>query len=399
MLINLTVYLVSSRHVHIASDGQFLERRRRGLTRYIESVANHPIMKHDKAVKAFLTETMEFQVWRKIHLSRVTIDITLNDEASLIGKLTTSQESLIPTSFESILATLKESLPSLIDSLTRLCALIERINYRNEQNSSDLIRARLALDSFGEIYKGLNNGGYHSGRSREIEEETLIFNRDILKLSENIGNIAELQENNTNGRSEALERDLKLQRDLWRSLLILLNKYESKLKHDNIDKIKKKIETSQNRYSTLNNIPSQTRKMKEEEEMKKIILQIEEDQNEIERLLNRRAFFKWSITGEIRFIWRLSTLMRVIISDWTIRENKVSLGFTLLAEEVKILILRIWIYSTMLIFRVFAHTWKTRLHCRSNLIYESRPNEDNENDILSVSIRCCLGMVTSAARV
>ena len=282
-------------------------------------------MKHDKAVKAFLTETMEFQVWRKIHLSSLTIDIALNDEASLLGKLTNSQETLIPTSFDSILATLKESLPGLIDSLTRLCALLERINYRNEQNSSDLVRARLALDSFGEIYKGLSNGGHHAGRPKEIEEETLIFNRDILKLSENIGNIAELQESNTNGRVEDLERDLKLQRDLWRSLLILLSKYESKLKHDNIDKIKKKIEASQNRYSTLNNTPNQTRKPKEEEEMKRIITQIEDEQNEIERLLNRRAFFKWSITGEIRFIWRYSTLMRVVASDWTMRENKVSL--------------------------------------------------------------------------
>jgi len=311
--------------VHIASDGQFLERRRRGLTRYIEFIANHPIMKHDKAVKAFFSETMEFSSWRKVHSSSLIIDTTTNDEAALIGKLSSSQESLIPTSFDSILATLRESLPSLIDSLTRFCALLERINYRNEQNYSDLVRTRLALDSFSEIYKGLNNGGNsnHAGRPKEIEEETLFFNRDVLKLSENIGNIVELQEEVIHTRNEGLERDLKLQRDLWRSLLILLNKYESKLKHDNIDKIKKRIEQSQSRYSTLNNIQSSNRKHKEEEEMKKLVNGIENDQNEIERLLNRRMFFRWCITAEIRLIWRLSTLMRVGMSEWMMRENKV----------------------------------------------------------------------------
>lgn len=357
---------VSARHVHIPSDEQFLERRRRGLSRYLEFLANHPIMKHDKAIKAFLTETtMDYSTWRKMNTSSLTIDSTTTDEASLIGKISTSQESLIPISFESILSTLKESLPSLIEALTRFCALLERINYRNEQNNADLIRVRMAFDSFGEIYKGLNSGSSsstssstttsnttgginnanHAGRPKEIEEETMILNRDIGMFSENMGRIAELQEGNISGsgkteevgerggaegggRIEMLERDLKFQRDIWRSLLQLLNKYETRLKHDNIDKIKKKIEISQSRYSTINNTPVANRKNNSEEEMKKLINSIQDDQNEIQRLLNRRVFFKWSIVGEIRWIWRCSTLIRVNMSDWIKRENKV--GFSLI---------------------------------------------------------------------
>lgn len=314
--------------MHIPSDEQFLLRRRRGLSRYLNLLINHPIYKNDKVVRAFFNETsLDFTSWRKVHNSEIAITDGVNDEASLIGKLSTSQESLIPTSFDSILATLREALPGLIESLTRLCALMERINHRAQQNADDLLRLRLSFDSFNEYYKGLNGGGgnNHAARPREIEEETMILYRDLNKLSGELGTMAELAESHIAGfeNETILENKLKLQRDLWRSLLALLNKYESKLKHDNIDKIKKRIESNQSKYSSINNTPLQNRKSNADEEMKKIIRNIEEDQNEIERLLNRRAFYKWTTTAEIRLAWRWSTLLRVDISELAMEENKV----------------------------------------------------------------------------
>lgn len=330
--------VVSARHVHIASDEQFLLRRRRGLSRYLNVLINHPIYKHDKIVSTFFnndqsSSSIDFSAYKKIHQNdQFVITEGINDEASLIGKLSTSQESLIPisTTFESILSTLRESLPGLIESLTRLCALIERINYRSLQNQSDLMRARLSFDSFAETYKGLSNGSHHASRPREIEEETTILNRDLNHLSDKIGIMNELTESHVgNFENEIiLEERMKLQRDLWRSLLVLLTKYESKLKHDNIDKIKKRIEGYQSKYSTINNTPISNRKANADEEMKKLVKNIEDDQNEIERLFNRRVFYEWSILAEVRFVWRWSTVLRVDLADLASEENKVSFFFS-----------------------------------------------------------------------
>lgn len=41
---------------HAFADQQFLERRRRGLTRYSEAVLNHPVFKIDPVVQTFFTE-------------------------------------------------------------------------------------------------------------------------------------------------------------------------------------------------------------------------------------------------------------------------------------------------------------------------------------------------------
>lgn len=357
---------VSSRHVHIGSDVQFLERRRRSLNRYIEFISNHPIINKDKVVIAFLTEiNIEFSIWKKMNSTVFQIDSQKNDEASLIGKLSNSQENIInntannDNSFENIIKILKEELPLLIESINRFCSLIERIFFRNLQNENDFIRFKLAFDSFGEIYSDLSSNnnnsssssrqhqsdsnsttttvGKNSGRPKEIEEETILLQRELNKFSNGIGNIIELNERSNNERIEILENQFKLQRDLWRSLLFLINKYESKFKFDNVDKIKKRIESNQSRYSILNNNTNNEngsninnnnsnnkRQQKEEEEKRKIINNIEIDQNEIERLMNRRIFYKWSLMCEIRLIWRYSTLMRVYISDLIIRENKVS---------------------------------------------------------------------------
>lgn len=334
----------------IASDEQFLERRRRGLTRYLTLVANHPILKHDKAVKAFLTETMDFSTWRKIHHEELQIsEHNKNDEASLIGKLSNSQESLIPTTIETIVQTLRESLPELIEGLTRFCSLIERINYRNEMNANDFIRCKLSFDSFGEIYKGLSNsssGGSsnYSGRSRELDEEILYLNKDLKRFSdEALGKVGERMEiQYRENESELLEGKLKMQRDIWRALFGLLNRYENKLKHDDVEKLKKKIESKQARYTTLqskrrNNLQAQAQQhesvnantgggttSKEEEEMKRILQEITSYQDDISRLLDRRAFFKWALMAEIRYTWRMSSLIRVDLSDWIGMESRVS---------------------------------------------------------------------------
>lgn len=41
---------------HALVDSHFLERRRRGLTRYSEAIANHPLFKSDPVVMSFFSE-------------------------------------------------------------------------------------------------------------------------------------------------------------------------------------------------------------------------------------------------------------------------------------------------------------------------------------------------------
>jgi sorting nexin-8 len=80
----------------IGPDEYFLEQRRKGLTRAINFVVNHPIIKDDGLLAVFLTEP-SFETWRK-H-SAVTLD-----EESVSKRVDRIEEMTIPSDLEDKLA-------------------------------------------------------------------------------------------------------------------------------------------------------------------------------------------------------------------------------------------------------------------------------------------------------
>ncbi|KAI0774781.1 hypothetical protein BD413DRAFT_536392 [Trametes elegans] len=108
----------------IGPDESFLEQRRRGLTRFINFVVNHPIIKEDGVLAAFLTEP-SFEEWRK----HTAISY---EEESASKRVDRVEEMAIPSDLEDKLAVVRGKISFLIEHWQRICLLTERIVRRRE---------------------------------------------------------------------------------------------------------------------------------------------------------------------------------------------------------------------------------------------------------------------------
>lgn len=333
----LTAFLVSARHLPIAADELFLERRRKSLARYLEFVANHHIVKHERCVQVFLNESVDLATWRKTDLaSALPASAVGQDETASGPTLSPTQLSSIPVSFDTTLTNLREMLPLVLESMARFIGLLERIAARDLANSADLLRAKMALDSFGEALgpisgtsaSGLTNGSAakagSGGRPRESDEDTLILARDMVRFSSSLGTLAEQSEAQSARFSAVQVERLKGLREVWRSLLALLKAYDGPLRVDAADKLKKRIEASQGKYQSLASTPQANRKPNHHEELEKLLKSIEEDQDGVQKALERRERVRYQVAQEVRVAWRWSTLLRVELAEWASVDAEVS---------------------------------------------------------------------------
>ena len=204
----------------------------------------------------------------------------------------------------------------MIDRQTRLCALLERISHRSTSNANDLLRAHMCLDFVGGIYSSLSGSG-SAGRPKEVEEDALLLCRDLDKLSAGLSSLASLSEARSSAFEDSTLERLKMQRETWRALDSLLERYKAKLQVDNVEMLKKRIEGSKSRYASL----QATTKPEWQEEGKKVLDGIEKDQEAMAGALSRRAVLKWIMAQEVRWVWRCSARLRVDVADWSADES------------------------------------------------------------------------------
>ncbi|KAI0657970.1 hypothetical protein C8Q70DRAFT_999052 [Cubamyces menziesii] len=108
----------------IGPDEGFLEQRRRGLARFINFVVNHPVIKDDPVLAAFLAEP-SFEEWRK----HTAISY---EEESASKRVDSIEEMSIPSDLDDKLAVVRGKIGFLIEHWQRICLLTERIVRRRE---------------------------------------------------------------------------------------------------------------------------------------------------------------------------------------------------------------------------------------------------------------------------
>jgi sorting nexin-8 len=113
------------------------------LKRFINFVANHPILKDDGAVNVFLTQSGPFEAWRK--KNRVNLD-----EESTQKKLDKAAEMRIPSDLDTKLDLLRSSLPILVESYSKLVMIAEKAVKRMEAAAADQARMAMTLATLGE---------------------------------------------------------------------------------------------------------------------------------------------------------------------------------------------------------------------------------------------------------
>ncbi|KAF8141550.1 hypothetical protein EV363DRAFT_1308412 [Boletus edulis] len=258
----------------IQPDAAFLEQRRKGLARFLNSVINHPVVKEDGLLSTFLTEP-SFEMWRKHN----TVAL---EEESTSKRVDRIEEMSIPSDLEEKLAVVRGKINPLIEQWQKICLLTERIIKRRESAAADLARLTNVLRVVVEV-----NERCWRGDDCELCDG----------VRTGIGRIAE----HTQQQSDLLEqRTHTLLRSTLESLKLCgtcLSRHD-RLAVDNVERLKKRVDSNSMKLEGL----KVAQRDGWEEDADRVIVLIEKDQATIASLLNRRVFIRACMWHELRVV-------------------------------------------------------------------------------------------------
>ncbi|CAJ0837126.1 9602_t:CDS:10 [Entrophospora sp. SA101] len=131
---------------YFTHDEAFLEKRRKGLARFLNFIARHPVLKNDDLVEMFLTEQTEIAVWRRNNAPDL-------DEEFFKKEISSQMEQRIPGDLNARLESVYNNLDQSIEHYLNMCNFMERIARSQEGTASDYMRYSLSLNSLIENEK------------------------------------------------------------------------------------------------------------------------------------------------------------------------------------------------------------------------------------------------------
>ncbi|KAG2208684.1 hypothetical protein INT47_007783 [Mucor saturninus] len=126
-------------------DKAFLEKRCQGLSRFINCVVRHPVLKNDEEVISFLTEQTEFVAWRRAKSPLV------DEEFVRLNPHTEDLESFIPKDLNDRLNEMKKRVPQSIEKYDELCNVMDRCIRLKEARALEMKKYNNTLKELSEI--------------------------------------------------------------------------------------------------------------------------------------------------------------------------------------------------------------------------------------------------------
>ncbi|KAI8992008.1 hypothetical protein BDF20DRAFT_812860 [Mycotypha africana] len=126
-------------------DKIFLERRIQGLTRFINHIVRHPVLKNDEEVIIFLTEQSDFAAWRKAKLP------DLREDFERLHPQTEELEGFIPKDLDERIKQVKERLPKTIEKYDALCSIMENMIHLKEARAKKMKQYKDNLRELSDI--------------------------------------------------------------------------------------------------------------------------------------------------------------------------------------------------------------------------------------------------------
>ncbi|KZS94324.1 hypothetical protein SISNIDRAFT_409700 [Sistotremastrum niveocremeum HHB9708] len=266
----------------VGPDENFIQQRRKGLSRFLNYVVNHPVIKEDGLLAVFLGEP-SLEAWRKQH------PLISLDEESASKHLDRVEEMSIPSDLEEKLAIVRKKIQNVIEQWQKLCFIAERLIRRREGAASDLQRFSLTLSALNEV-----NAECWRGEDCELCS-------GVRTGLDTVGSHAQHASDLLEQRSRALMNNtlesMKAQRDLYIAVRDLYIRHD-RLSGDQVEKLKKRVEQNSSRLEGLKS----SQKDGWQTEAEKYIGLIEKDQAAIAAALSRRVFVRHCMWHELRVV-------------------------------------------------------------------------------------------------
>ncbi|KAJ7890524.1 hypothetical protein B0H14DRAFT_3081669 [Mycena olivaceomarginata] len=352
----------------IGADEVFIEQRRRGLARALNFVVNHPVIKEDALLAAFLNEP-SFETWRK------HTPISL-DEESVSKRVDRNEEMSIPSDLEEKLAILRRRINPLIEQWQRICILAERIIKRREAAavrippafrpgylrahfplpvfsppalsslSSSQTASSAPLPNFGPVPNLMDSifGGFQpleldvdqgdmarltNTLRAVVEVNEQCWRGDDCELSSGVRvglqavaahtqRSSELSELRTRTLFDTTLESIKAQRDLYVAVKDLLIRND-RLSIDQVDRLKQRVETTSLKLEGV----KAAQKEGWQDQVEQFVASIEKDQATIAAQLSRRVFVRACLWHELRVVLhnRENTLVTQLVQTFAQEEQ------------------------------------------------------------------------------
>ncbi|GAA6002503.1 hypothetical protein JCM10207_001153 [Rhodosporidiobolus poonsookiae] len=282
---------------YMAADDLFLERRRRGLERALTALVHHPVVRRDGILAAFLAEQGDLAQWRKTHL------LTLTEEPPLIP----STSPPLPSDLDSRLSSLRTRLPSILDSWTRLSTTLDRLAHRRLNQGAEFRKLRDGI----EASLGAEREGWRPRGVEDAESERSA-------VAGTVGQVAETEEASARREIDGVVEDFKRHREIYLNLRDLFLRQQT-LGVDNVDKLRKRVSTLTAKLHALHTAsPLASNAAQQSEQLQ---AQIAADEKAIEAGLRRREWVRWVGWEEVRWAFRLTSLLALTLRDYAAEET------------------------------------------------------------------------------
>ncbi|KAI7832240.1 hypothetical protein BC939DRAFT_99168 [Gamsiella multidivaricata] len=219
-----------------AADEVFLERRLRGLTRFMNALMRHPVLRNDPLVLSFLTEPVELALWRK------NVVISTEDEFTTQLPIPESLQSHIPPNLELQLEGIKRRTPASVEYYRSMVHIMDRVQKRTEATAADYTRFSLALNALSDC-----EGHCHVEECYNCQELSQGYN----KIGSHVNQASHILEEQAKAAQRGIVEDLKRHRDLLFSLMKLLQRCERSRGAGVIEKLQRQIATNESKLKTL----------------------------------------------------------------------------------------------------------------------------------------------------
>lgn len=280
---------------HLAADGiTFLEKRRKGLARFMNALVQHPVLSQETLVVMFLTvptvrishtitspsnNVKELSVWRK--------QATISVQEEFVGKalpldLEDSLPATLPELFEQVRAGVKRT----ADVYIGLCVLMERLTKRNEAMAADNLKFSQALQSLTE----------GSSDTYAIDTNDVpLLNDGINAAAKHLATTQALLDDEARAWDGGVLEDFKKIRDAMVSMKDMFDRRD-RYARDNIPQLERRIQNNENKLIALRQKPAGTVKAGE---MEKVESSITADKESIVQQHARGVFIKECVRDEI----------------------------------------------------------------------------------------------------
>ncbi|KAL9000277.1 MAG: hypothetical protein Q9169_000994 [Polycauliona sp. 2 TL-2023] len=305
---------------HLATDSNFVEKRRRGLVRFANALVRHPVLGQEELVKMFLTVPTELACLRKQVSSSVQEEFTGR-------RLPPDLEDSLPTNLLETFDTVRSGVRQSAEAYINLCSLLERLMKRNQGIALDNLRFSQALTDLTEF----------SPSTYAIDTNDVpLLNEGITSTAKHLATAHTLLEEEARVWDGGVLEDFKKQRDTLVGVRDMFDRRDRYAK-DNIPYLERRIESNEQKLAGLMNRPSNAPVKPGEQE--KLEQAVRMDKQSIVDQHARTVFIKECLRDELQYFQQSQYHVSKLHQEWSQERVKYSElqvdNWRALSEEVE----------------------------------------------------------------